>query len=85
MAMRPIPADVRPAKIAGALSNVNSPSHCAVICAGNPRSYPQVLASVHVAADAQQQRGIEAVITSDGQARLFVRHPASGRLLAKEY
>lgn len=90
MAMSPLSADVRPAKIAGALSNVNFPAHYAVnsarshLRAGNPCSYARVLAAAHVAADAQQQRAIEAVITSDGQARLFVRHPASGCLLAKE-
>ena len=51
---------------------------------GNPGAYARSLAGEHRAQSSRQQRAIEMVITSDGQERLFVRHPANGCLLAKE-
>lgn len=51
---------------------------------GNPGAYARALAGEHRAANRRQQQAIEAVIASDCQERLFVRHPASGCLLAKE-
>jgi hypothetical protein len=51
---------------------------------GNPGAYARTIASEHRAANTRQQRAIEAVIASDGQERLFVRHLANGCLLAKE-
>jgi len=51
---------------------------------GNPGAYARSLAGEHRAQTERQQRAIEMVIVSDGQERLFVRHPANGCLLAKE-
>ena len=51
---------------------------------GNPEAYARSLAGEHRAANTRQQRAIEAVIASDSQERLFVRHPANGCLLARE-
>lgn len=51
---------------------------------GNPGAYARTLAGEHRAANARQQRAIEAVIACDGQERLFSRHLANGCLLAKE-
>ena len=51
---------------------------------GNPGAYARALAGEHRAANMRQQQAIEAVIASDGQERLFVRHPANGCLLAME-
>jgi hypothetical protein len=50
----------------------------------NPGAYARALAGEHRATNKRQQGAIEAVIASDGLERLFVRHPANGRLLAKE-
>ena len=51
---------------------------------GNPGAYARALSGEHRAANRRQQHAIEAVIASDGQERLFVRHPANGCLLAME-
>ncbi|NNG59803.1 hypothetical protein [Sphingomonas paucimobilis] len=51
---------------------------------GNPGAYARALAGEHRAANMRQQQAIEAVIASDGQERLFARHPANGCLLAME-
>jgi len=51
---------------------------------GNPGGYARGLAGLHRASNDRQQRAIETVIASDGQERLFFRHPANGCLLAKE-
>jgi hypothetical protein len=51
---------------------------------GNPGAYARSLAGEHRAQSSRQQRAIEMVIASDGQERLFTRHPANGCLLAKE-
>jgi hypothetical protein len=51
---------------------------------GNPGAYARSLAGEHRAQTIRQQRAIEMVIASDGQERLFTRHPANGCLLAKE-
>lgn len=90
MAIQTLSGDVRPAKIARVTSSLNKVSAGAVDMArlhlrsGNPGAYARALAGEHRAANARQQRAIEAVIASDGQAQLFVRHPANGCLLAKE-
>lgn len=51
---------------------------------GNPGAYARALAGEHRTANMRQQQAIEAVVASDGQERLFVRHPANGCLLAME-
>lgn len=51
---------------------------------GNPGAYARALSGEHRAANSRQQRAIEAVIASDGQQRLFIRHAANGCLLAVE-
>jgi hypothetical protein len=51
---------------------------------GNPGAYARTLAGEHRSQTERQQRAIEMMIASDGQERLFTRHPANGCLLAKE-
>jgi len=51
---------------------------------GNHGGYARSLAGLHRSSSERQQRTIETVIASDGQERLFFRHPANGCLLAKE-
>jgi hypothetical protein len=51
---------------------------------GKPAAYARTLASEHRVTNLREQQAIEAVIASDGQERLFARHPAHGCLLAKE-
>jgi P pilus assembly chaperone PapD len=90
MAMQTLPADVRPAKIAHPTSSLTKSTARAVdnarlhLRTGNPGAYARSLAGEHRAANARQQRAIEAVIASDSQEQLFIRHPANGCLLAKE-
>ncbi|MFA9973092.1 hypothetical protein ABVC88_23100 [Xanthomonas euvesicatoria] len=51
---------------------------------GNPGAYARSLAGEHRAANARQQRAIEAVIAADACERLFTRHPSNGCLMARE-
>jgi len=90
MAMNTLPGAMRPAKIARVTTSLNRITARAVDMArlhlrtGNPGAYARALAGEHRAANMRQQQAIEAVIASDGQERLFVRHAANGCLLAKE-
>jgi hypothetical protein len=87
--MNTLPAGVRPANPARAFSMSISVATAIDLArlhlrTGNPGAYARSLAGEHRAQSSRQQRAIEMVIASDGQERLFTRHPANGCLLAKE-
>lgn len=90
MATNTLPGAMRPAKIARVTTSLNIITARAVDMArlhlrtGNLGAYARVPAGEHRAANTRQQQAIEAVIASDGQERLFVRHSANGCLLATE-
>lgn len=52
------------------------------LAVGGAEIYARMVAGLHRAASAGQQRAIEASIEQDGTAHLFTRHPANGCLLA---
>lgn len=90
MAMTTVSDEVRPAKNPRVTTSLNKNTARAVDMAprhlrgSNPGAYARAIAGEHRATNARQQHALEAVIASDGQERLFVRHPANGCLLAKE-
>lgn len=87
--MDTLPAGVRPANPACTIKMSASVAKAIDLArlylrTGNPGAYARSLAGEHRAQTSRQQRAIEMVIASDGQERLFTRHPANGCLLAKE-